>query len=221
LPLVFPIRDLYSFPDGGLAKSAFDVRYARAEDDEELSDQNGDHLVNEKDSKIVAQSPAVDAGTDDAWEYDSTSTKSTVIDMSQPDIGYHYYRRIADDDPENDQHIYLSLRQPEFAADIKADGFGFYVDPKAWNNDTKEWESKPGIDMGYNYVNDAVVDDIATNPEDFGVQRRYKLFVKSYYWIDQPPKNGSIDPGELTLTNEENAVEVRLLVDRNKPEVSQ
>ena len=51
------------------------------------------------DSKAMAQSPAIDRGTDDAYGYDSTSTHPKVIDMGQPDIGYHYYRRVADDDP--------------------------------------------------------------------------------------------------------------------------
>ncbi len=60
-------------PDG-LAQGAFDARLERY------------------GSKRLARSPAIDAGSDDAWGYDTTSTNPKVIDMGQPDIGYHYYR---------------------------------------------------------------------------------------------------------------------------------
>jgi len=73
-------------------------------------------------SKTIAQSPAIDRGTDDAYGYDSTSTNPKVIDMGQPDLGYHYYRRVADDDPvddpntteveESDQTVEITFRQP-------------------------------------------------------------------------------------------------------------
>jgi len=33
--------------------------------------------------------------------------------LGQPDIGYHYYRRVADDDPVNDQLIEFTFRQPK------------------------------------------------------------------------------------------------------------
>jgi len=64
------------------------------------------------------ESPAVDAGSDDAWGYDSTSTNPKVIDLSQPDIGYKYYRRVADDDDpdgtgEDAQEIMISFRPPK------------------------------------------------------------------------------------------------------------
>jgi len=63
-------------------------------------------------TKTIAQSPAIDRGTDDAYGYDSTSTNPKVIDMGQPDIGYHYYRRVADDDPTDAQTIEFTFRQP-------------------------------------------------------------------------------------------------------------
>jgi len=82
-------------PDG-LARGAFDARLERY------------------GSKRLARSPAIDAGSDDAWGYDTTSTNPKVIDMGQPDIGYHYYRRVADDDPIQDasREISISFRQP-------------------------------------------------------------------------------------------------------------
>ena len=84
---------------GGLAISAYDARSTRHNADPE---------------KPEPQSPAVDKGSNDAWGYDSTSTDPEVIDMSQPDIGYHYYRRIADDDPPQQagQKIEISFQQP-------------------------------------------------------------------------------------------------------------
>jgi hypothetical protein len=82
-------------PDG-LARGAYDARLERY------------------GSKRLARSPAIDAGSDDAWGYDTTSTHPKVIDMGQPDIGYHYYRRVADDDPIDDpeRNISISFRQP-------------------------------------------------------------------------------------------------------------
>ena len=81
----------------GLACGAFDARVARW-------------------GLAQARSPAVDAGSEDAWQYDSTSTNPKVIDMSQPDIGYKYYRRVADDDPpvgNSERKIEISFRQPD------------------------------------------------------------------------------------------------------------
>jgi len=68
---------------------------------------------------LFARSPAIDAGSDDAWGYDTTSTNPKVIDMGQPDIGYHYYRRVADDDPIDDpqRNISISFRQPPILKD--------------------------------------------------------------------------------------------------------
>ena len=66
-------------------------------------------------AQSMAQSPAIDKGTDDAYGYDSTSTNPKVIDMGQPDIGYHYYRRVADDDPVNDQLIEFTFQQPKIS----------------------------------------------------------------------------------------------------------
>jgi hypothetical protein len=68
---------------------------------------------------LLARSPAIDAGSDDAWGYDTTSTHPKVIDMGQPDIGYHYYRRVADDDPIDDpqRDISISFRQPPILKD--------------------------------------------------------------------------------------------------------
>jgi len=68
---------------------------------------------------LLARSPAIDAGSDDAWGYDTTSTHPKVIDMGQPDIGYHYYRRVADDDPIDDpqRNISISFRQPPILKD--------------------------------------------------------------------------------------------------------
>jgi hypothetical protein len=76
----------------------------------------------DKQKHEAARSPAVNRGTDDAYGYDSTSTQATVIDLGQQDIGYHYYRRIADDDPLEDdpntpevegQNIEISFRPPK------------------------------------------------------------------------------------------------------------
>ena len=72
------------------------------------------------------ESPAVDAGSDDAYGYDSTSTNPKVIDMGQPDIGYHYYRRVADDDPVNDQLIEFTFQQPKVDS---SDSIDRYVVP--------------------------------------------------------------------------------------------
>ena len=76
---------------------------------------------------LLARSPAIDAGSDDAWGYDTTSTNPKVIDLGQPDIGYHYYRRVADDDPimnpanpqegNPDRDISISFRQPPILKD--------------------------------------------------------------------------------------------------------
>ena len=46
--------------------------------------------------------------------------------MGQPDIGYHYYRRVADDDPitASNRKIEISFRQPEVAQD--AEQISFY-----------------------------------------------------------------------------------------------
>jgi len=63
-------------------------------------------------SQFAARSPAIDAGSDDAYGYDSTSTHLKVIDLGQPDIGYHYYRRVADDDPVDEQDIRITFRVP-------------------------------------------------------------------------------------------------------------
>jgi len=73
-------------------------------------------------SKQASQSPAVDVGSDDAWGYDTTSTDPKIIDMSQPDIGYHYYRRIADDDPISQQEIFITFGVPNITG-AKIDGF--------------------------------------------------------------------------------------------------
>jgi len=67
---------------------------------------------------LFTNSPAVDAGSDDAYGYDSTSTNTKEIDMSRPDVGYHYYRRIADDDDpdgvgEDAQEIKISFKPPK------------------------------------------------------------------------------------------------------------
>jgi len=77
----------------GLACGAFDARVARW-------------------GLAQARSPGVDAGSEDAWGYDSTSTNPKVIDMKRPDIGYKYYRRVADDDPQGSQTVTISFRQP-------------------------------------------------------------------------------------------------------------
>ncbi len=82
----------------GLACGAFDARVARW-------------------GLAQARSPAIDAGSDDAWGYDSTSTNPKVIDMNQPDIGYKYYRRVADDDPVAGQEVIISFKQPTLTAD--------------------------------------------------------------------------------------------------------
>jgi len=101
--------------------SAYDARKAIAEQAliaQELEDLNGDGVIDEKDVLVAAQSPAVDNGSDDAYGYDTTSTNPKVIDMSQPDIGYHYYRRMADDDDpdgvgEDAQEIIISFKLPK------------------------------------------------------------------------------------------------------------
>ena len=91
-------------------------------------------------AKSMAQSPAIDRGTDDAYGYDSTSTNPKVIDMGQPDIGYHYYRRVADDDPvddprttdiveDTDQTVEITFRQPD------VDGIDGYSVSKRYEGD--------------------------------------------------------------------------------------
>ncbi len=90
--------------------SAYDARFARAEG-------------SDAEKKAAARSPAVDVGSDDAYGYDSTSTNTKEIDMSRPDVGYHYYRRIADDDPiedplnpgnpNPDREVKITFKQPK------------------------------------------------------------------------------------------------------------
>jgi hypothetical protein len=79
--------------------------------------------------KTLARSPAVNRGTDDAYGYDSTSTQATVIDLGQPDIGYHYYRRIADDDPpvQEGRSIEISFRQPPVSDALDTDDLKYVV----------------------------------------------------------------------------------------------
>ncbi len=90
-----------------------DALYAMRYDPDGLAQGAYDARLERYGSKRLARSPAIDAGSDDAWGYDTTSTNPKVIDLGQPDIGYHYYRRVADDDPVNDQLIEFTFRQPK------------------------------------------------------------------------------------------------------------
>jgi hypothetical protein len=104
-----------------------DALYAMRYDPDGLAQGAYDARLERYISKRLARSPAIDAGSDDAWGYDTTSTHPKVIDMGQPDIGYHYYRRVADDDPimnpanpqegNPDRDISISFRQPPILKD--------------------------------------------------------------------------------------------------------
>jgi len=93
--------------DDVLARGAYDAR---------LTEFEGD--------KTLARSPAVNAGTEDGYDYDTTSTNPKRIDLGTPDIGYHYYRRIADnDDPLTEDQIFqLSFNVAEEKA-LKTDRY--------------------------------------------------------------------------------------------------
>jgi regulation of enolase protein 1 (concanavalin A-like superfamily) len=89
------------YDEGGLAASAFDARYAKA-------------VGTEWEKRCAARSPAVNAGSVDGYDYDTTSTNPKRIDLDVPDIGYHYHRRITDDDPiDTNQSFTISFRAPK------------------------------------------------------------------------------------------------------------
>ncbi len=100
-----------------------DALYAMRHGSDSLAQRAYDARLYRYGSQFAARSPAIDAGSDDAYGYDTTSTHPKVIDMGQPDIGYHYYRRVADDDPVDDprtaetepsnQQVEISFRQPK------------------------------------------------------------------------------------------------------------
>jgi hypothetical protein len=88
------------YDEGGLAASAFDARYAKA-------------TGTDWEKRCLARSTAVNAGSADGYDYDTTSTNPKRIDLDVPDIGYHYYRRIADDDPiDTNQSFTIGFRAP-------------------------------------------------------------------------------------------------------------
>ena len=93
-----------------------------------------------------ARSPAINAGTEDGYDYDSTSTRQTKIDLGLPDIGYHYYRRVADDDDIDPSQ--------EFDISFKASEQEAY--------ETEKYEASVGeqgadvTDLTYKFVQDGV-----------------------------------------------------------------
>lgn len=113
--------------------SAYDARFARA-------------VGSDAEKKAAARSPAVDVGSDDAYGYDSTSTNTKEIDMSRPDVGYHYFRRIADDDPiedplnpgnpNPDREVKITFKQPK-PGKFAMQQFNVYENtPEGWTQRT-------------------------------------------------------------------------------------
>lgn len=155
----------------GLAKAAYAARVAR-----------GDYTK--------PNSPAVDAGSDDAYGYDSTSTNPKVIDMNQPDIGYKYYRRVADDDPiedpsnpgqpNPDRQVIISFKQPKLDQ-LTVQQFNVYEDtPEGWVQRTTidpdpyheyvEWDIKSFLNSEATYgvqlrTQDIIGEESDDNPE--------------------------------------------------------
>jgi len=137
------------------------------------------------------ESPAVDAGSDDAWGYDSTSTNPKVIDLSQPDIGYKYYRRVAnDDDPdgtgEDAQKIIVSFRPPREEVEI----IQFLIRVAGQGEEL----------LTYNRS-----EEVAEKPLGFVVQRGSHMIEVSTQGIGQ--------------SNESDPAEIRLIVDPDPPTI--
>ncbi len=130
-------------------------------------------------AKTLARSPAVNRGTDDAYGYDSTSTQATVIDMGQPDIGYHYYRRIADDDPTDDpnREVIITFKQPE-PGPGGIQEYNLYE----WSEELSDWvELQPSIpkDKNGDFVDHEIKDHLPSTDN-------YRLKVET------EPINGNV-----------------------------
>jgi hypothetical protein len=157
----------------------------------ESEPQEGKEIASHRKRWGTLRSPAIDAGSDDAWGYDTTSTNPKVIDLGQPDIGYHYYRRVADDDPVNDQVIEISFRQPprQFGdSQVKAYGYRLFKDGGALVND----------------INNPSFLDVLTKPmeQPTGLDEKgqYNLDLKTYYWIDKNDNDiEDVDPDNPTV----------------------
>ena len=137
--------------------------------------------------KTLARSPAVNMGADDAYGYDSTSTQPTVIDMGQPDIGYHYYRRIADDDPITDpeREIKITFRQPEFSSSIDTENLRYVIfKPDDFN--PEEIASFNYSDLqGQDVVERVIVDD----DSNLALPGKYSLEAYSQNGFDSLPQD--------------------------------
>ena len=177
------------YDEDGLACGAYDARLYRY------------------GAKSMAQSPAIDRGTDDAYGYDSTSTNPKVIDMGQPDIGYHYYRRVADDDPitATNRKIEISFRQPEVAQD--AEQISFY---RVIDSDAEPGSSSYKIQdfEVINYPGQAVIDSeiVKGAEEKLAFPGKYNLEARSHTSEDNKsvpsPFLVIVDPDKPTIALE-------------------
>jgi len=167
-------------------------------------------------SKYAAQSPAIDQGSEDAWGYDSTSTNPKVIDMGQPDIGYHYYRRVADDDnaETETQEITISFRQPQRSFDddqLKAYGYRLF---KQGGTQVEEF--------GYAPSSDALAPTMEDTYE-LRLQDRYDLELKTYFWVDKDGDGIEDHLPEDPVNNEvyySDPASIGFIVDWEKPNIS-
>ena len=162
-------------------------------------------------SKTIAQSPAIDRGTEDAWGYDSTSTNPKVIDMGQPDIGYHYYRRVADDDPPTNnpnRKIEVSFRQPDLSkiSDLDNLRYRMTIPPSVIGGNPTIIKDFEWID----YQNDSAITGSIVEGLEEKLQEETRYDLESYSQIGTAGK-----PSEGTQK-----VGFTVIVDSIKPSVS-
>lgn len=150
-------------------------------------------------SNYAAQSPAIDYGTEDAYGYDSTSTNPKVIDMSQPDIGYHYYRRVADDDPVDNQSIEFTFRQPT-SENIGIDGYSVSKVVRGAETHLQNYPQTASEVSGKEVVNIELGNEL-------GDMEKQQIRVKSFYQssgenlVESAPAeiNVIVDPDDPTV----------------------
>jgi len=123
---------------------------------------------------LLETSALVSRGSDDAWGYDSTSTNPKVIDLSQPDMGYHYYRRIANDDPPltAGRRVEISFRQPLMPDDVDTDHLSYVVAIPGEMEPIVIEHFPYNAHRGQAVINEPIVEDIV---EKLQFNQRYDL----------------------------------------------
>ena len=155
-------------------------------------------------SKTIAQSPAIDRGTDDAYGYDSTSTNLKVIDMGQPDLGYHYYRRVADDDPPTNnpnRKIEVSFHQPDLSkvSDLNSLRYRLTIPPSVIGGNPTIIKDFEWI----NYQDESVITGAIVQglEEKLKNEKRYDLESYSQIGTSGKPPDGTIKVGFIVIVD--------------------